>query len=109
MERAAEAIQSRASVAESQGLTASAFTRECRAYHVMFDGQYWNVETEDGVNLEAVRDQDMATRLAVHAARHDHADGYDAMVCVEQQDGGAVIAWEATGPNSEQSRIPIEG
>jgi hypothetical protein len=88
MERAAEAIQDRAPAGEIEGLT-----QAIREYHVTFDGRHWNVETDEGVTRDAALDQDQALRLAIRAAQHDHAEGLDAMVCVEQQDGTSVLAW----------------
>jgi hypothetical protein len=35
----------------------------------------------------------MAITLAIRAARHDQAEGTDASVCVEEQDGTFKLAW----------------
>ncbi|MGH6829132.1 MAG: hypothetical protein ACREFW_09515 [Rhizomicrobium sp.] len=92
MERAAEVIQDRAQVAESEYPAGSGFARE---YHVTFDGRHWNVETVDGESLDFARDRDLAVRLAIRAARHACAEGFEAMVCVQQQDGTSTVAWSS--------------
>lgn len=64
-----------------------------REYHVTFDGRHWNVGTDDGEAGPSSFDRDMAITLAIRAARHDHADGLDVAVSVEEQDGTFVLAW----------------
>ena len=90
MERAAEALADRAPPGESEGLIKAVPDRE---YHVTFDGRHWNVETDDGMLRDSALDRDLAVRLAIRAAEQDHAEGLDAAVCVEQQDGTSVFAW----------------
>lgn len=64
-----------------------------RDYHVTFDGRHWNVGTDDGEAGPSSLDRDMAVTLAIRAAQHDHADGLDATVSVEEQDGTFRLAW----------------
>ena len=64
-----------------------------REYHVIFDGRHWNVGTDDGEAGPSSFDRDMALTLAIRAARHDHADGMDVTVCIEEQDGTFRLAW----------------
>lgn len=64
-----------------------------RDYHVTFDGRHWNVGTDDGEAGPSSFDRDMAVTLAIRAAQHDHADGLDATVSVEEQDGTFRLAW----------------
>jgi hypothetical protein len=87
MERPTEAIH----VAPSES---PALTRlHGREYHVAFDGRHWNVGTDDGEAGPSSFDRDMAITLAIRAARHDQAEGTDASVCVEEQDGTFKLAW----------------
>jgi hypothetical protein len=64
-----------------------------REYHVTFDGRHWNVGTDDGETGPSSFDRDMAVTLAIRAAQHDHADGLDVTVAVEEQDGTFRLAW----------------
>ena len=64
-----------------------------RDYHVTFDGRHWNVGTDDGEAGPSSFDRDMAVTLAIRAAQHDHADGLDVTVSVEEQDGTFTLAW----------------
>jgi len=64
-----------------------------REYHVMFDGRHWNVVGDDGETGPSSLDRDMAVTLAIRAARHDHADGLEVAVSVEEQDGSFHLAW----------------
>ena len=88
MERPAEAIQGLAP--ERQALTRRGPDRE---YHVTFDGRHWNIGTDDGEAGLFTMDRDVALTLAIRAAEHDHADGMDVTVCVEEQDGTFRLAW----------------
>jgi hypothetical protein len=87
MERPTEAIHVVPS--ESPALT----RLHCREYHVTFDGRHWNVGSDDGEAGPSSFDRDMAIILAIRAAQHDHADGTDVSVCVEEQDGTFKLAW----------------
>jgi hypothetical protein len=93
MERLTEAIHVIPS--ESPALKSPAFARALpgREYHVTFDGRHWNVGTGDGEAGPSSFDREMALTLAIRAARHDHADGMDVTVCVEEQDGTFKLAW----------------
>jgi hypothetical protein len=73
--------------------SAPARDAHAREYHVCFDGRHWNVTTAEGEMGPSSLDRDMAVTLAVRAARHDHADGADVTVCVEEQDGTFRVAW----------------
>ena len=75
---------------ESLGLARLAPARE---YHVTFDGRHWNVATCDGELGPSSFDRNMAITLAIRAAQHDHADGLDVAVSVEEQDGSFILAW----------------
>lgn len=88
MERHAEAIHG--TLPESPVLTPPV---EAREYHVLFDGRHWIVGTCDGEAGPASFDRDMAVTLAIRAAQHDHADGMDVTVSVEEQDGTFKLAW----------------
>lgn len=90
MERPTEAIHD--IPPESPALTRPAYGR---GYHVIFDGQGWIVGTDDGQAGPASLDRDMAVTLAIRAAQHDHADGLDVTVSVEEQDGTFTLAWAA--------------
>ena len=95
MERPTETLAGRAPL-ETQALTRPILTREYgldREYHVMFDGRHWNVVNDDGEMGPSSLDRDMAVTLALRAARHDHADGLDVAVSVEEQDGSFHLAW----------------
>jgi hypothetical protein len=87
MERPTEAIHVVPS--ESPALT----RLHGREYHVIFDGRHWNVGTDDGEAGPSSFDRDLAITLAIRAAQHDHAEGMDASVCVEEQDGTFKLAW----------------
>jgi hypothetical protein len=87
MERPTEAIHVVPS--ESPALT----RLNCREYHVTFDGRHWNVGSDDGEAGPSSFDRDMAIILAIRAAQHDHADGTDVSVCVEERDGTFKLAW----------------
>jgi hypothetical protein len=87
MERPTEAIHVVPS--ESPALT----RLHGREYHVTFDGRHWNVGSDDGEAGPSSFDRDMAIILAIRAAQHDHADGTDVTVCVEEQDGTFQLAW----------------
>lgn len=65
----------------------------CREYHVSFDGRHWNVGTDEGEVGPSTFDRDMAVTLAIRAAQHDHAEGMDVSVCVEERDGAFKLAW----------------
>ncbi|HXR95207.1 MAG TPA: hypothetical protein VN718_04970 [Rhizomicrobium sp.] len=88
MERLTEAIH--ILPPESSGLASPLSVRE---YHVTFDGRHWNVGTGDGDAGPSSFDRDMALTLAIRTAEHDHADGMDVTVCVEDQDGTFRLAW----------------
>lgn len=88
MERPTEAIH--AILPESAALARPGPGRE---YHVLFDGSHWIVGTDDGEAGPASLDRDMAVTLAIRAAQHDHADGMDVTVSVEEQDGTFKLAW----------------
>ena len=88
MERPTETIHVIAG--ESPALARLAYGRE---YHVTFDGRHWNVGTDDGEAGPSSFDREMAITLAIRAARHDHADGMDVAVSVEEQDGTFILAW----------------
>ncbi|HWC62962.1 MAG TPA: hypothetical protein VG501_05015 [Rhizomicrobium sp.] len=66
-----------------------------RCYHVEWEPAegYWTVLTDDGFVLGHSHDRDVATGLAIRAAEHDHGEGADVIVCVEQEDGGSALAW----------------
>ena len=88
MERPTEAIHD--VPPESPALTRPARWRD---YHVIFDGRHWMVGTDDGQAGPSSLDRDMAVTLAIRAAQHDHADGFDVTVSVEEQDGAFKLAW----------------
>jgi hypothetical protein len=88
MERPTEAIHG--IPPEGSALTHPPHGRE---YHVIFDGRHWSVGTDDGEAGPSSLDRDMAVTLAIRAAQHDHADGLDVTVSVEEQDGTFRLAW----------------
>jgi hypothetical protein len=93
MERASEAIHVFPSESPALKSPASACSVPGREYHVFFDGRHWNVTTGDGESGPSSFDRDVALTLAIRAAEHDHADGLDTAVCVEEQDGTFRLAW----------------
>ena len=99
MERSAEAIH--AIPPESPALTPAV---QERAYHVIFDGWYWTIGTDDGEAGPSCPDRDMALTLAIRAAQHDHADGMDVTVSVEGQDGTFKLAWASPAGGSKRCR-----
>jgi NAD/NADP transhydrogenase alpha subunit len=66
-----------------------------RMYHVSHDGQRWTVDSDEGRTAHFASDRHVAIGLAIRTAQHDHADGLDVIVCVEQPDGSFVEAWSS--------------
>lgn len=64
-----------------------------RMYHVSYDGQHWTVDSDEGRTAHFASDRHVAINLAIRTAQHDHADGLDVIVCVEQPDGSFAEAW----------------
>ena len=64
-----------------------------REYHVVFHGARWWVERDDGHSHHASADRLDAIQWAIRAAEHDHHDGLDVIVCVEEPDGTYHAAW----------------
>ncbi|MGH7968751.1 MAG: hypothetical protein ACREIC_08500 [Limisphaerales bacterium] len=93
MERLTEAIHVIPPESPAPKIQALARALPGREYHVFFDGRHWNVGSDDGEAGPSSFDRDLAVTLAIRAARHDHADGMDVTVCVEEQDGTFRLAW----------------
>ena len=66
-----------------------------REYHVIFQDARWRVERDDGHSHHASADRLDAVQWAIRAAEHDHHDGLDVIVCVEEPDGTTRIAWSS--------------
>ena len=66
-----------------------------RTYHVDRNEAVdrWEVCNDDGRQLMNCHDKHAAIAYAVRQAMHDHAEGYDVLVCVERPDGSHEIAW----------------
>jgi hypothetical protein len=64
-----------------------------RHYHVVFHGFRWWVERDDGAAPHSSVEEQDATSWAIQAAEHDHAEGLNAVVCVEQPDGSLRLVW----------------
>lgn len=69
--------------------------RQARRYHVVLHGSRWWVEDDLGAGLHAGCDPQDAVTWAIRRAQHDHAEGWDVMVCVEQPDGFYKTAWHS--------------
>ena len=64
-----------------------------RTYHVSYDGRHWTVDSDEGRTAHSASYRHVAIGLAIRTAQHDHADGLDVTVCVEQRDGSFAEAW----------------
>ena len=62
-------------------------------YHVVPNGQRWDVERDDMFIGSFAYDVHTAIGLATAAAQRDHHNGTEVMVCVQQQDGSCRKVW----------------
>ena len=66
-----------------------------REYHILqHDGRWW-MESDDGAIHHSSNDEHDATAWAIRSAEHDHGRGLDAIVCIQQPDGGWKTAYES--------------
>ena len=68
---------------------------QARRYYVVRQDSCWWVENELGDGLQACCEPGDAITWAIRRAQHDHAGGWDVMVCVEQPDGFYKTAWHS--------------
>ena len=68
-----------------------------RTWHVEWDeaDQQWIILSDDGSVRGHAHDLGVATGMAIRAAMHDHGEGRDVIVCVQQKDGSVSLAWPA--------------
>ena len=64
-----------------------------REYHVVPDGERWNVERDDAFTGEFAYDVNVAIGLATASALRDKHNGLDVSVCVQHQDGSCRRVW----------------
>jgi hypothetical protein len=66
-----------------------------RCYYIEWEpaGEHWTILTDDGLVLGHAHDRDVAAGLAIRAASHDHGEGAEVMVCVQQENGASALAW----------------
>jgi hypothetical protein len=62
-------------------------------YHVVPNGQRWDVERDDAFIGSFAYDVNTAIGLATAAAQRDQHNGLDVMVCVQQPDGSCRKVW----------------
>ena len=62
-------------------------------YHVVPNGQRWDVERDDMFTGSFAYDEHAAVGLATAAAQRDRDNGLDVMVCVQQPDGSCRKVW----------------
>lgn len=87
--------QGRAKRPALRAITGGKKTPHSRTYHVEWDAaeDHWTVFSDDGLTLGHAHDLGPATDLAIRAAMHDHGEGAEVIVCVQQKDGSSVLAW----------------
>jgi hypothetical protein len=62
-------------------------------YHVVPNGERWDVERDDTFVGSFAYDVHTAIGLATAAAQRDHHNGLDVMVCVQEPSGNCRKAW----------------
>ena len=62
-------------------------------YHVVPNGQRWDIERDDMFTGSFAFDEHTAVALATAAAQRDLHNGLDVMVCVQQSDGSCRKVW----------------
>jgi len=62
-------------------------------YHVVPNGQRWDVERDDMFTGSFAFDEHTAVGLATAAAQRDLHNGLGVMVCVQQSDGSCRKVW----------------
>jgi hypothetical protein len=62
-------------------------------YHVVPNGNRWDVERDDAFNGSFAYDVNTAIGLAIAGAQRDLHNGLDVMVCVQEPDGHCRKIW----------------